>query len=316
MTDDIHSYDRELYGRLFLNCYQRQALVMLAERVPDVPLLFHRCLISTDDLLDQVVRLQRPKYDFVSRLCAAEDLALIGLVRTDTTFASFAEARPLLEESVSRDGYAIVVGDVFYWPHCPEYRTRHLMHTIILREHHADAGEWSIIDDNPASLLCAYRYPEQIIADGFDNGELREVRSFTVQPYDADAAHRGTRESFSALLADHRDSWTVFSEVEAILDNPWTVRERAVASLYDVFALYQGSRIALRAYLDRAFGDGAARTLLDGAVQQAAAVQNALLLAKVTGTVDPAWLAATCRGLRETEEKLLDRVRTLDKEGA
>lgn len=316
MTDDIHSYDRDLYGRLFLNCYQRQALVMLAERVPDVPLLFHRCLISTDDLLDQVVRLQRPKYDFTSRICSADDLALIGLARADTTFASYAEARPLLKESVSRDGYVIVVGDVFYWPHCPEYRTRHLMHTVILRDHHADSGEWSIIDDNPASVLCAYRYPEELIADGFDNGELREVRSFTLRPYDPGEAHRGTRESFSALLADHRDSWTLFCEVEAILDSPWTARERAIAALYDVFSLYQGSRIALRAYLHRAFGDEAARTLLDGAVQQAAGVQNALLLGKVTGAVDPAWLAGACRGLRETEEKLVDRVRTLDKEAA
>ncbi|MCK7624975.1 hypothetical protein MUU72_17990 [Streptomyces sp. RS10V-4] len=312
MQDAIYPYDRELYSRLFLNCSQRQSSVMLAERTPHLHHLFHRGLVSTDAVLDQVIRQQRPKFDFESGYLAAEDLARIGFVRQESSFETYAEARPLLLETVRRDGYAIMVGDVYYWPHCPEYRSKHLTHTLTLRAHHADTGEWSVIDDNPASLLCTYRYPEDVIAAGFDHGELRRVRHFTSQPYDVAEAERGTRESFSALLAGHRDSHRLFEDLPDLLASPWIAPERAIAALHDAFALYQGSRILLRAYLAPTAADPEAAALAGRAAGQAAAVQNQLLLGRVTGTVDATGLHSAAREVKETEQKLVDLLRTLD----
>ncbi|KUL37337.1 hypothetical protein ADL22_21960 [Streptomyces sp. NRRL F-4489] len=311
MKDAVYPYDRELYSRLFLNCFQRQSSVMLAERTPHLHQLFHRALISTDAIADQVIRQQRPKFDFESGYFAPEDLARIGFVRQESAFETFAEARPLILETVRRDGYAIMVGDVYYWPHCPEYRTTHLTHTLTLREFHADTGEWTVIDDNPASLLCTYRYPESVIAAGFDHGELRRVRHFTSQPYDVTEAEHGTRAAFSALLAAHQDSYRLFDGLGDLLASPWIAPERAIAALHDAFALYQGSRVLLRAYLKATAADPEPGELAGRAAGRAAAVQNQLLLGRVTGTVDANGLRTAAGEVKETERKLVAALRTL-----
>src|SRR5258708_7495621 len=136
---------------------------MLAERTPAVHDLFFRCLISTDRILEQVVQEQCPKYNFTCELMAPADLAKIRVSGQDMAVDDFAEARPLLLETVAREGFVILVIDVFYLPHCPEYRIKHIVHTIILTGYDRDSHEWSIIDDNPVSVLCNYTYREEVI---------------------------------------------------------------------------------------------------------------------------------------------------------
>lgn len=307
MKDLVYSYDKDLYSRSFLNCYQRQSLVMLGERVPDVHLLFAGCLLSTDDILEQVVRLNRPRYDFVSGLFDPGALARIGITRQDVPVDTYAEAKPLLLERIRETGYALLVIDVFYLPHCPEYRERHIVHSITLREY-AD-GQWSIIDDNPASLLCEYTYPEQVIADAYDNNELRRVRSFSVTEYDARGAARGTAGEFSELVQKYQDGGMLLSGVDEILACPWIAPERAITLLYDAFAVYLGSRTCLREYLRRESGDSETDALLGRILEQATNVQNQLLLGKVTGFVDAARTKSACLGLQDAEEDLMDRLR-------
>ncbi|MEV5886565.1 BtrH N-terminal domain-containing protein [Streptomyces sp. NPDC052020] len=311
MRNALYPYDGELYSRLFLNCYQRQSLVMLAERVPHIPLLFHSCLISTDEILRQVVRERRPKYDFASGLLAPENLARIGVTAEEESFGSYAEARSFVRDIVHREGYAILVGDVYYWPHCPEYRTRHLTHTIVLTGYDADTARWRILDDNPASVLCRYTYPEQVIADSYDHGEVRRIRYFTIREADAEAAEHGARRAFAELLETYEDSHRLLTAVADIVSCPWTAPEHAIASLHDAFGLYQGSRTALLAYTRRTAGDPAAEDGLGRIVRQAAGVHGQLLLGKVTGTVDLDRLTAVCRELRDAEEELVRRLKAV-----
>jgi hypothetical protein len=301
-----------LFGRYFFNCSQRQALVMLAERERPVHLLFHRCLVSTDEIVRQIIKGQRPKYDFDSGLLAPEDLARIGVVAHETAFESFADARGLLLEVVDQQGYAIVVGDVFYWPHCPEYRKKHLVHTIVLRGFDPETGRWSILDDNPASVLCEYAYPESVIADGFDNGELRRIRHYTLDGYDLAEAERGAGAAYSRLVAEHADSGALLARLDEIVSDPWIASERIIAQLHDAFSLYQGSRIGVLEYVRRSIGDLEAETALEQIVKQAADVQGQLLIGKVTGTVDPALLGPAGRGLDAAEKQLLNRLAALD----
>ncbi|MGW2280782.1 hypothetical protein [Streptomyces sp. NPDC001770] len=311
MKDIPHPYDTALYSRLFLNCYQRQSLVMLAERGRPVHQLLFRGLVSTDEILRQVIREQRPKYGFESGIAGPDDLALIGVVKEEAAFDSYADARALLLDIVAQEGFAILVGDVFYWPHCPEYRTKHLVHTIVLTGYDSGAGAWRILDDNPASLLCSYTYPEDVIAASFDNNELRRVRYFTTKDLDPARAGQGTREAFAALLAEYRDSHALLSGVEDLISSRWIAPERVYASLHAAFSLYQGSRIALREYLRHASGDTVLDELLDRIVQGGADGMNHMLLAQVTGALDVRWTAEACLRLQRAEEELLSRLRTL-----
>ncbi|MCT9008485.1 hypothetical protein [Streptomyces rhizosphaerihabitans] len=301
-----------MYSRLFLNCYQRQSLVMLAEREPQVHQLFHRCLISTDDILQQIIREQRPKYSFESGFFDRDDLERIGIVREEVEFETYADARSLLLDVVSQEGYAILVGDVFYWPHCPEYTTKHLVHTILLKGYDPKTAEWSLLDDNPASLLCAYTYPEELIAAGFDNGELRRVRYFTTKPFDAQEAGVETRHAFSRLLERYQDSYTLLSDVGELISCPWIAPERAVAALHDAFSVYQGTRAGLGEYIRRTCVAPDVEAVVDRIVRQAEGVMNQLLLGKVTGSVDPGRLTDACRGLKADEQELLVRLKAVD----
>lgn len=312
----VYPYDKGLYSRLFLNCFQRQSLVMLAERGAPVPQLLHRCLVSTDDMLRQIVREQRPKYAFDSELLAPDDLAGIGIVAEEVAFETYAEARRLLLDVVAGEGSAILVGDVFYWPHCPEYTSKHLVHTIVLKGFEPDTGQWSIIDDNPASVLCSYAYPEDVIAAGFDNNELRRVRYYTTTSFDADEGREAARRAFADRVDRYEDSHTLLTGVGDLLASRWIAPERAIAALHDVFSIYQGSRAGLAAYIrgsapsiPGSAAEPEVAAVLDRIVARTADAQNQLLLGKVTGLLDVDRLSALCLGLKTAETELLHGLR-------
>lgn len=213
---------------------------------------------------------------------------------------------------VSQEGYVVLVGDVFYWPHCPEYATKHLVHTILLKGYDPKTAQWSLLDDNPASLLCAYTYPEELIAAGFDNNELRRIRYFTTKPFDAQEAGAETRQAFSHLLERYQDSYTLLSDVGDLISCPWIAPERVIAALHDAFSVYQGSRAGLGEYVRRTFAAPDVEAVVDRIVGQGEDVMNQLLLGKVTGSVDAGRLTAACHGLKTDEQELLGRLRAVD----
>lgn len=305
MADTFYPYDRELYSRWFLDCYQRQSMVMLAERNPDVTMLLHRALISTDDILDQAIRRQIPKYDFASRLFDPDDLRSIGLIREDIPVESYAASRDLILETVATHGYVIIMIDVFYLPHTPEYRKQHVVHSITLREFDERTKEWSLIDDNPASVLCWYRYPEEIVAASLDNNTRRRVRFYSTVEAAEGAAQAHARDAFAASVREFRDSHRLLADVVDIVGCPWIAPEKVIGFLHDAFSLHLGSRICLREFVQRTVGDGPAVTALETIAAHGADIQNMLLLGKVTGFVDADDLKSVCAELRVAEEELL-----------
>lgn len=311
MKDPVYHYNRELYGRSFLNCYQRQSLVMMAERRPSLHYLFHKCLISTDDILAQIVRNQFPRYSFESLFFGLDDLAAIGFVKEEVPVDTYADARPLLLDTVATEGYVLVTVDVFYLPHCPEYLVKHLAHTVILKGLDIQTGEWAVIDDNSASLLCAYKYPERVIAAGYDNNTVREVRYCSDRGFDEDAAVRGAAAGFTELLATYQDTHTLFSSVGDILTCSWVATERMASLLYDAFLILQGSRIALREYTTHAVVDPMVESSTSRIVRRVTEIQNALLVGKVTGFMDPDWMKSACGDLKSIEEELVNRLRAI-----
>ncbi|MEO3787448.1 hypothetical protein ABGB12_29325 [Actinocorallia sp. B10E7] len=307
MAAPVYSYDKDLYSRAYLNCYQRQSLVRLGEAVPDVTLLFAGALVGTDEIHRQIVREGRPRYDFESPVLDAEALALLGVTARQTPAADYAEARPLLLEAVRESGFALPVIDVFYLPHCVEYRKQHVTHTIMLTG--LEDGHWSFVDDNPASVLCEYRFPERVVADAFDNGELRQVRTFTTAGYDPAEAAAGIAAMFAARLEAYTDTYAVLKGAADLLGSPWIAPGRAITLLGDVFTVYLGSRTCLREYVRRQLPDPETDALLGTAVERAAGLRSRLLIGAVTGLVDVSALAAEALTLKETEERLLDRLR-------
>ncbi|MFC7383656.1 hypothetical protein [Sphaerisporangium rhizosphaerae] len=309
MKDLVHDYDQQLYDRSFLNCYQRQAMVMLAERVPDLPLTFYNCLVAGDDIADQVIRLGRPKYDFQSDLLDPAALARVGITREYVPFDTYAQARELIFDTVERTGYVILFIDVYYLPHTPEYRTEHVVHTITLTSR-AD-GLWSILDDNQASVLCRYAYPEDVVAAAYDNGKLRHVSWFPAGPYDAAAAAAGSSAAFTEVLRTYDDTYALLDGVADLLATPWLTPARTIALLYDAFSVYEGSRACLREFAKRQPAYADADPALADLVGRCRDIRNQLMIGKAIGRVDASRVAAACAELRAAEEDMLKRLRGL-----
>ncbi|MER6004807.1 hypothetical protein ABT120_40080 [Nonomuraea angiospora] len=307
MKDDVYDYDQQLYDRSFLNCYQRQAMVMLAERVPDLPLVFYNCLVGGDDIADQVIRLGRPKYDFQSKLLDPAALARVGIAREYVPFDTYAQAREIVIDTAGRAGYVILFVDVYYLPHTPEYRTDHVVHTITLTSY-AD-GHWSILDDNRASVLCRYAYPEDVIAAAYDNGKLRHVSWFPAGPYDAAAAVTGASAAFSEVLRTYDDTYALLEGVADLLGTRWITPARTIALLYDAFSVYEGSRACLREFAARQPAYADVEPALADLVGRCKDIRNQLMIGKAIGQVDAFRVAAACAELRAAEEDTLKRLR-------
>jgi hypothetical protein len=309
MKDDIYPYDAQLYDRSFLNCYQRQAVVKLAEQIPDLHLLFYTCLISADEISEHMFRRNLPKYDFRGEIFAPGVLARIGVSRHDEPFDTYADARPALLAAVAEHGYAIPWIDVFYLPHCPEYYAEHVVHTVTLTGHDPRTGQWSLLDDNRASVLCRYSYPEDVIAAAYNNNKLRRVSWFTTGDYDAGEARRGAADAFAGRVAAFEDTHSLLSGVGDLLGTPWIAPGRAFSLLYDAFSLYEGSRACLRAFVGESPGYAGAVPAVGDIIQRCRDIRNLLMIGRATGRVDQGLLTSSCLELARAEDDLVGRLR-------
>jgi hypothetical protein len=310
VKDEVYPYDAQLYDRSYLNCYQRQGIVMLAERVPDLHLFFYQCLVNSDSMLDHVVREQRPKFAYKDdAFWDDEALARIGVTRRYLPFDTYAQARQTLLDTVAEVGYAIPHIDVFYLPHTTEFYNRHLLHTITLTGYDPDSGQWSLLDDNRASVLCRYAYPEDVIAAAFDNGVLRHVSWFPTGEYKAEEAGQGAAKAFAGHLENYSDSYALLTGIGEIVSSPWFSAKRVMTLLYDAFSVYDGSRACFGEFIGRQPGYADAAPMVAGIVRQCKAIRNQLMIGKATGRVDAPRLQAACLDLKSAEEALIGRLR-------
>lgn len=310
MKDDVYSYDTSLYDRSFLNCYQRQAVVMLAERRPDLHLLFYNCLVSSDGILEHMLQLNRPKYEFVTPILAPEGLATIGVTCEEIPFDSYADAKHALLTAAADVGYVIPFVDVFYMPHRLEYyQIEHIVHTITLTGYDADTGQWHMLDDNHASVLCRYTYPEQLVATAYDNGRMKRINCFSFTDYDGKRAIHSAAAAFSELIGEYKDSYTLLSGVDDLLASPWFSTRRAIAVLYDAFSLYEGSRTCFREFVARQPGYLDAEPLVRDIMRRCRDIRSVLMIGKATGKVNSGSLKSSCADLRSAEENLIGHLR-------
>lgn len=287
MPDDVLDYNQELFSRSFLDCYQRQALVMLGRRDVDVGILLGGCYLPAGDMVEHLVRNRMARYNLESDLMTPDNLALAGLAKDDYEPDSFSEAVPLIRSLLADRGFVQIVSDVFYYPHCPEYRKIHIVHAVTVEGYNEAAGLWNVVDDNPASDLARYRYPTEVMAAAYDNGQIRQVRSFTRgdMPMPADPAADARRALSMRASRDHpgEEFWSSGAEM---LSSPWISTTEGVQLLVEVLTAFTGSRRAVAACLARVQADTAGEVAAQ-VIAAGARLRSSLIVASVTGRVSP-----------------------------
>ncbi|HEY6927690.1 MAG TPA: hypothetical protein VI653_29715 [Steroidobacteraceae bacterium] len=307
--DTIFDYDVTLYDRRFLNCCQRHAIVWLKRIGAPVNLLFYNALASSDTIMRQMVIEKKPKYAIECDFYSPADLQLIGVTPHETTADRFNQIKDLIQSRIARDGFVLLAGNVFYFPHCPEYRNSHALHVVVLRGHDA-CGRWDVVDDNHASVLCEYSYEEEFVRDYFENNTDRRLRYFD---FDSAAPPQRATDAIAARFHDYIrgyvDSYWFYDNVEQIAANPLDTQAMKIRALHDAFTILSGSRLSFAKYLEVG-GWPASICATARAISQAAFILKSMMVkAQISQKLKIADLRTRCANLKELESNMLSDLR-------
>lgn len=302
------AYDHGLYDRQFMSCLYRHAVVWLERLGRPVRLLFYNALPTSDLVLAQMLVERRPKFAFRCDTFSDADFESIGATETAVMAESFADIRPRLLERVQAREFALVEGNVYYLPHCPEYRKANNQHVVVVHGLEAD-GRWQITDDDATSILRGYVYDEGYLARFFDHSVNRKLRCFDIDHGRSTADALALIEpKFRSFVASYRDSGQFFDAVGDFLHSPFDTAQQKHQLLHDAFAILSGSRQCFAAYLE---ARGSRATLVEAAAACAKAANTLKMImarAKLGGALNEGDLLDRVVQLRQHEDFLQQRL--------
>lgn len=299
------SYDHELYDRQFMSCLYRHAVVWLERLGCPVQLLFHNALASTDQVLAQILVERRPRFAFRCAAFSDADFELIGAREVSVMAETFREIRAQVLERVQAGEFALIEGNVYYLPHCPEYRRINNQHVVVVHGIEQD-GRWAVVDDDAASILCGYTYEEGYLARFFENSVNRKLRYYTLDASFNSAEAKALVElKFRVFAQQYQDSHKFFASVDAFLQSPFDTLESKHHLLHDAFALLSGSRQCFASYLRLR---GSQASLVEATIacaKSASTIKMILARAKLVGVLSTSDLLERVEQLRRREVGLM-----------
>ncbi|MHC8304344.1 hypothetical protein [Pseudomonas sp. PB3P13] len=298
------NYD-EQYDRRFLDCWRRQAVVFLKKNAANVDLLFYNSLASTDQIFRDHILDHKPKWAFQTSILDNQGLALTGWEQNSKTYDTFDLAQNDIHEHLAKVPFVIVMGSVFYLPHCPEYKTEHLNHSIVLTGRDASLA-WRITDDDDTSVLRTYRYDQSYIDRYFDNNGTRLVRYFNPITTNNDESGRTAAiRHCAAYLASLEDSYKMLTEIEWIANNPYESVAIRAKKIHEAFSIYSGSRSLFSSFAQRVLDDQAAAAQFREIADEAMIVKYAMAKAEITNHINVGSITRRCEKLVVLERRAL-----------
>lgn len=308
-VEKIYPYDAAFYDRKFMNCGQRQAIVLLEKKKVPVNLLFYNSFSSSDSILRQIIVEKKQKYAFASDFYSPKDLKTIGVWIETINADSFDRIVPTLDEHIRREGFALISGDVFYFPHCPEYKARHTSHIAVLQGKDRD-DDWKVIDDNPASILCEYIYYFHTVRQFFENNVARKAKFIhTSAEATREAAMREIERDFQAAMRNWRDSYLLYDEIDDVIRNPFDSAEIKMRTLHDSFTLLSGSRSCFRKFLEEIGIEGAAVGKSQEFADIAFSLKSLAVKWQITGKMNIDGVMKYCKSLKQLDIEIRENLR-------
>ncbi|WP_176059320.1 hypothetical protein [Paraburkholderia sp. BCC1876] len=297
-------YDRDLYDRQFMSCLFRHAVVWFGKMGLPADLLFYDALASSDAVMQQMVVDKLPKFAFRCDSFSDADFDLIGVKEIGVLADTFVEVRPLIVKQIESGKAVLLEGNVFYFPHCPEYRNAHAQHVVVI-DHIMPDGSWHIVDDDPASVLCEYVYEDAVVARFFENSVNRKLRYYELDPSrPLGEVVSLIDDRFEAFVRGHRDTFTFYDAVRDILRNPYDSNVNKHRLLHDCFSILAGSRKCFARYLQISHWPD---SLVIGAMRcskEASVLKSVMARAMMTGALRFDGLVDRCLLLKQLESDL------------
>lgn len=307
--EGVFPYESGHFDRRYLDCWRRQCVVLLQKCGADVDFLFYNSLASTDQIFEDLILSQKPKYAFTTPALDDEGLSLIGWEQLQKEYGAFDAAVDDILEHLKIVPFVIPMGSVFYFPHCPEFKQDHLNHSVVLTRRD-ESCTWKVIDDDAASVLTYYDYHQRYIDDYFNNNGVRMVRYF--KPYKRFEYEEMQVSAVSKCfehLSSMEDSYRLFDEIELIASNPYeSVRIRA-KKIHESFSIYSGSRSLFSRFAERVLGDQRSSEILKQASGESMVIKYAMAKAEIIGRFNIGALVARCENLKRLEHQAFSSLR-------
>lgn len=301
-------YDHLMYDRKFMSCLYRHAVVWLERLGRPVRFLFYNALPSSDLVLEQMLVERRPKFAFHCDTFSESDFESIGAKESTMMAESFSDIRPQVLQRVQAGQFALVEGNVYYLPHCPEYRKANNQHVVVVRGMAVD-GRWHIADDDQTSIVRGYIYEEGYLARFFDHSVNRKLRCYDIdEEMSVSDAQAIIEPKFQSFVKSRRDSGKFFEVIDDFLHSPFDTQESKHQLLHDAFAILSGSRQCFAAYLE---ARGSRATLTEAAVTCAKTANTLKMImarAKLCGSLNASDLLNRVEQLRQHEAFLNQRL--------
>lgn len=308
MEERPFPYDVHLYDRRFLNCFQRHAVVFMKRLGIEVDWLFYNALPTAGSIFQQMVVENKPKYALQSPYFAEEDLALLGVGFHEQHAESLDDLLPVIHQQIQANECAFLSGDVYYFAHCPEYRSKHAQHVVVLRQANAN-GTWDIVDDNAASVLCEYRYPQEVLDQFFQNDGGRRMFCLEWTPTPLSDIEPVIRRRHETFLNNRTDDTWFYHNLEPVLDNSLACDTTKYRALHDVFTLLAGSRHCFARYLAITAAPDVLQERVARFAEEASVLKSLMVMAQVTGKLRRRDVLERCAALAGLEADYLNDLR-------
>jgi len=313
MANEVLDYETDQFDRKFMNCYQRQAIVFLARNHIPTQFFFGNAAIKTDELFRQIIQNKKHKYEFESGFFSHADMNLLGIQCIEMAADSFDEIESEIEHQLSSDirsgeNFVMLPGDVYYLPHCPEFKNTHLLHMITVTK--TDGNSWSIVDDDESSVLCRYSYQRSYIKSFFENSTYKNISYFDLrEAFSIEQALPTLKRVFSERTKAHEDSYFLLDHVEDILNDPYCSKELSLRTLHDSFSLFSGSRTGLASFLGLIEPEKKAMNKSLEIAKLSFVIKSMIMKAQVTGRLNTVGFVERCQQLKTSDSQMIDILR-------
>jgi hypothetical protein len=238
-------YNQDLFNRTFLNCAQRQSLVLLKEMKCPVELLFYSAYVPTDCFHSHSVVHDLPRYDFSFNGLTDDDFLKLGVLRVEHVSTNFRAAVPALLERIACDGFVLLSCNLFHIPHRPEfYQKKDIFHFNSLTKYHLVSDSWSVVDDDTSGRLKCFEFSSAYLENIHNSFHTRCYRTFSFVEGYKDSRHEMFRRLFIQNIHNRVENFHILNDVEGGVFSPdyyW--------KLANFFALLYGSRTCFAEFL-------------------------------------------------------------------
>ncbi|WP_408895209.1 hypothetical protein [Paenibacillus taichungensis] len=241
------------YENKYFNCKKSKMVSYLKYNGIQVESLFYYGLESTSNLIKHMSVEGNKRWYYQSNCLEDEDLEVLGVEAIQSQHSGFMEIFNFLVENLNEMKEIFITLDVFCLPHKEiEYKKEHEIHWVILTRYNPEDQTFDLLDDrsNNTGDFITYRYPRQLVEDGFNQSTKRMMYFNFKEP--KDEFNRIFTEKGSRYIQGMHEDFYYYQHIKELLIDIFDRNQKLdqLDYIIDSLILLSGSRYVFMRYLE------------------------------------------------------------------